>query len=56
MAINMTISVVLITRFRISISGRLSATTDIMKANTVPNAAPLAIRAETTGIMPAALE
>ena len=38
------------------ISGSDSAITDIMKASTVPSAAPLPSSASTTGMMPAALE
>ena len=38
------------------ISGAERAMTLIMKARTVPSAAPLASRAWTTGMMPAALE
>ena len=38
------------------ISGSESAVTDIMKASTVPSAAPLPINASTTGRMPAAFE
>ena len=38
------------------ISGSDSAITDIMKASTVPSAAPLAMSASTTGMMPAAFE
>ena len=41
---------------RIIISGRESAITLIMKAKTVPSAAPLPSNASTTGTMPAALE
>jgi len=41
---------------RMIISGKLSATTDIIKASTVPSAAPLPNKALTMGITPAALE
>ncbi len=44
------------TRRRMIISGRLSATTDIMKASTVPRATPLSIKTLTTGMIPAAFE
>src|SRR6185437_10482490 len=53
---NTAISLGLSTLRRMIISGNDSAVTDIMKASTVPIAAPLPISASTTGMMPAALE
>ena len=44
------------TRRRMIISGRLKPTTDIMKARTVPSAAPFSINTAAIGMMPAAFE
>jgi hypothetical protein len=41
---------------KMTASGRLKPTTDIMNASTVPSEAPFSIKALTMGIMPAALE
>ena len=41
---------------RMIVSGSESAMTAIMKASTVPSAAPFSSRASTIGMMPAALE
>ena len=53
---NTAISRRLSTLRRMIISGSDSAVTDIMKASTVPSAAPLPSSASTTGMMPAAFE
>jgi len=50
------ISFTLSTLRRMIISGSDKAITDIMKARTVPRAAPLPSSASTTGMMPAAFE
>ena len=55
-ATNTAISLRVSTLRRMTISGNDSAVTLIMKASTVPSAAPLPSSASTTGMMPAALE